>query len=158
MRSRKSRSTGFTVLEIVLVVGILGVLLGIGVVALRPPAIRSYTESIRALMQQARFEAIKLNRPVLVVWDEESREFQSSVATVGALCSPETVLVRAAASDYGNLQVGFPEGAVSLLWLPNGQARDCQSMGPFPTLIATVSDSSQSRDVRVSITGRVTIE
>ena len=157
MHSRKGRTLGFTLLELLLIIAILGTLLGVGYMSLRRPAIRTYTEEVRALMQQARHEAIKRNRPVLIEWSAVDAAFLSSTAEIGNLCSSDELLANASAADYGNLSVTFPEGAVSMLWLPNGQARDC-SLGSFPSLIATVSDGSTSRDILVSISGRVTIE
>lgn len=157
---KTQRIHGFTLLETLIVVALVGTLLGVGFVSFRRPAVRAFTNDVRALMQQARFDAVKRNRPVLVQWvagDDGDDAFQSSLATIGSLCTADQTLGSAGMADYGDLTVMFPSGQVALLWLPNGQARNC-TLGSFPSLIAEVTDGNVTQDIRVSVTGRVTIE
>src|SRR5690554_2039477 len=68
---------GFTALETVLVVAILGILLAVGFVAFRTPGPRHFANDLKAQLQEAKYEAVKRNAPVAVVWDSVGQTFQT---------------------------------------------------------------------------------
>lgn len=149
---------GFSLIELLIVLAVVGTLLAVGFVAVRPPASRVYANDVRALIQQARFEAVKLNVPVAIVWDVSDSSFVVGTGTVAAPCAIDTELSRASSSEYPRLTVdpGFEEGG-GLVWLPSGQARSCD-YGTYVETIAYVDDGRVEREITVSLTGRVTIE
>lgn len=150
--------TGFSILELLVVLVVLGVLLGIGVTVVRPPAATVYSNDVRALIQQARFEAIKRNVPVAIRWDAEGMGFVAGLGPVDDPCAIVDVVARAATDAYPRVVVdpGFPEGD-GLVWLPSGQARACD-YGTFVQTIAYVEDGRVEREITVTLTGRVTIQ
>ena len=70
MREHRSSQTGFTLVELVVVIAILALVVGLGAAALEKLLLRSKLESIaretQTLFQVARFEAIKRNQPAVV--------------------------------------------------------------------------------------------
>lgn len=154
--SPRSVRGGFTLIEALIALAIIGVLASIGFSSFREPGARLFANDVRALVQQARFEAIKQNVPVAVVWSVDTSEFRTVLGTVAAPCNEDTVLNRADSARYRNVSVNV-EIEDGLVWLPSGQARSC-SYGPFGEAIATVSDGNGSRQITVTLTGRVTIQ
>lgn len=156
---------GVSVLELVIVVAVLGILLSIGVVQLRQPAARLLANDLKGVIEQARFEAIKRNRPVAVLWDVdggrvESR-FDSASALVAASCDGDTRIVSRELSEYRGVQVDvampgdtFNRGVV---WLPTGQGRTCHGTPDIRTEIR-VSDGRGERLILVSVGGRVSVQ
>src|SRR5690606_33931420 len=69
---RTGHSRGVSVLEIILVVAVLGIMLAVGFPRLVTPAARMYANDVKAQLEQARYEAIKRNAPVAVVYDWRS--------------------------------------------------------------------------------------
>lgn len=149
---------GFTVIEALIGIAILAVLLGIGAMQLRTRSATAYARDLRSLVQQARFEAIKRNAPVAVIWNEEDSEFQTILGPQDRPCEDAEVLFIASPERYRQLEItpGFDDGD-GIVWLPSGQARACD-LGVFSEHIAVLSDGSVVRTVTVSLTGRVTIE
>ena len=147
---------GITLIEIIIAMSILGILLGIGAASFRPSESRLFANDVRALIQQARFEAVRRNEPVAVVWNEADAAFLTVRGSDAQPCQPTIVLNRATATTYRRVEVDieFDDG---LVWLPSGNARSC-SYGAFSDVIAIISDNYGSRTVTVTLTGRVSIE
>lgn len=136
----------------------IAILAGIGAMQVRGRSAISYANDLKSLVQQARFEAIKRNVPVAVVWNEGATEFQTVLGPDSTPCEDVDLLYAAGTTEYRDLEIepGF-ENADGVVWLPNGQARSC-SLGPFSEHIAVISDRTHTRTITVSLTGRVTIE
>lgn len=169
---------GVTLLEVVVVMSILGVLLSIGAAFYPSQEARAYANDVRALLMQGRYESVKRNQPIAVVWDQDSRSFTTIVSTpdegtervFSRPCEVGRVTGVAASSDYRRLTVAIeivalddddeevlPVGPIGVLWLPNGQARGCDyDILPGET-IATISDRSGVSTVTVSVAGRVVV-
>ena len=149
---------GFSIIELLIALSILGILLGIGAALVRTPSASLYANDIRALIQQARFEAVKLNRPVAIVWNEPLNSFVAGVGPLSDPCEFDAPIVTADSRAYARLTIdpgfGSDDG---LVWLPSGQARDC-AFGTFPQTIATINDGRLTQRVTVTLTGRVTIQ
>lgn len=163
--SRSSASSircysGITLVETIIVLAIISILVGIGASQMNGPGARTYSNDLRAAIQQARFEAIKRNVPIAVIWVEESSEFQTVQGDPDDPCvaGGEDVLVRTGFSEYRRVTVnpGFGDGE-GLVWLPSGHARSC-SFGPFTPTIAEIRDPGNELRLTVTLTGRVTIE
>ena len=156
-RARRTRG-GFSLLELLMALSVLGVLAAIGVAAFPPQGARAYANDLRALIQQARFEAVKRSVPVAVVWSASDGEFQTRRGSDATPCAGATLVARASPVEYRRVTVdpGFVDGEGGV-WLPSGQARSC-ALGPFSPTIATIRDDGASRVVTVTLTGRVTIQ
>src|SRR5690606_15290217 len=113
---------------------------------------------VRAIVQQARFEAVKRNVPVSVVWNAGNSEFRTVLGSSGTPCLEGSVLATASHQPYRGVTVSssFADGD-GVVWLPSGQARSC-GLGAFSPSIAQISDSSRSYTVTVTLTGRVIVD
>jgi len=149
---------GFSILEVLIVVAILGVVLGLGATMWRAPSSQVYASSLRNLVLQARFEAIRRNEPVVVAWDADVREFVVRASGGGAWCTDMgDELGRSNASDVGRLTVTTSvTGNGSLVWVPSGQARNC-SGASFAEDFADIDDGRTPRRVVIGAAGRVEI-
>lgn len=68
------RKQGFSLAEVLMALAILGILLSLGFSQLKPPAARALAGSVKTVIQQARFEAIKRNRAVTVIFHSDKVE------------------------------------------------------------------------------------
>ena len=147
-------------IELLIVLAVLGVLLAIGISRFGTNSARAYSNDVKAIVQQARFEAVKRNVPIAVVWNAGNSEFRTVLGDPSSPCAPVAngVLATASHQPYRGVVVSssFVDGD-GVVWLPSGQARSC-GLGPFTPSIATISDSGRSYSVTVTLTGRVTIE
>lgn len=152
-------ASGFTIFEVLIVVAILAIVLGIGVSWFRVSNPQVYASSLRNLILQARFEAIRANEPVVVSWEPTLQEFVARVAgDAQNWCSGTgREINRTNARDLGRLTVSSTvTGTGSLVWIPSGQARDCQR-GLFAEDVAEISDGRSQRTVVIGAAGRVEI-
>lgn len=153
------RQLAFTLLESLVVLAVLGVLAGIGFATTRPsPEVRA-ARAVRALLLQARAEAVWGGAPVAVVelpggagfvarrWDAVVHD-----------CSAGEALASVRLRDFPGVAVAEGLWSGGLYWLPSGSGRACSGggvisgtlllRGPFGT--ATVVVSSLGR-VRVEV-------
>lgn len=155
---------GFTLLELLIVIGIMGILMAVGIPMLRPPSAYLFATDLKAMIQQARFEAIKRNRPVAVVWNSSNQtyttrfdETNTTFANPGSACTSTgpMILNTKRASDYRNLSVATDMSGNGIVWLPTGLARGCSSgLGNSTT---TVNDGKKPFYVIISTAGRVRV-
>lgn len=163
---------GFTIIELLVVIAIVAIISGVGAALYPRQDARSYANDVRALLLQGRYEAIKLNQPVSVVWDEDIRAF---VTIVSRSDSDEDALERVFANPCSDgarvaeassvryrlesviVEVNEAPGALpGVLWLPTGQARGCD-FGVLDETIARVTDSRSQRTITISVAGRVEV-
>jgi prepilin-type N-terminal cleavage/methylation domain-containing protein len=150
---------GLTLLELLVVLSILGVGFSLSAVAVRPPAAQAYASSLRNLVLQARFEAIRRHEPVVVAWDAASAEFVVRVAGSTSWCQDMGIeLRRSNAADIGRLSITTTVvGNGSMVWIPSGQARNC-TRAAFSEDFADIDDGRVSRRVLIGAAGRVEIQ
>lgn len=149
---------GFTILELLIVLVMIGILAAIGASRFGTNSARAYTNDLQALFQQARFEAIKRNAPVAVIWSVTDRSFSTVYGNQAKPCDGTEVLMKAESIQYPRLNVttDFGDGE-GLVWLPSGQARSC-AFTVFAKTIANIQDEKQVRLLTVTLTGKVTVE
>src|SRR5690625_4991018 len=138
-RTHQVMIRGMTLIEVLIVLAVLAILLAIAIPNLRTPAVRLAGNSVQSFLQQARFDAIRLNGTVGVT--VESGDLISRQDS----CSGE-LLNRLDLSDYPSVTLL----GSSLLWNATGQVRNC-SGGPLSTdgVTFTMSDASCSVSVQV---------
>lgn len=148
MAGQRRTQPGLTIIEMLIVLAILGILLAIAIPNLRPPAAQLAANSVQAFVQQARFEAIRLNGEVGVTFENgrfTSRAGGCSGSVVRALDLLEYPQV---AASGGSFQ-----------WLHNGEARSCTGGAIGVNGVSwRVSDSRRETTVRVGPGGVVTVE
>lgn len=157
----RNKESGFTAVELLISVAIIGVLSAVAFVRINPPSSRLLANDVKAMVHQARYEAVKQNRPVAFFWDSASAQFQirqdSASSTVASTCAGNTVLTRKAVSDYPNTNVVVRVPTSGIVWLPTGQARTCTG-APMVNSVIQISDVKNTRVVNVTMGGKVTIE
>jgi len=149
---------GFTVVELLIALAIIGILSGVGAVALRAPASRLASEDFQALLQEARMEAIKRNRPINVSLDLDSgavsvlvSEQSSDISCKGS----QAEIGRLDLDEYRELDVATTMLDQQMLWLPNGRAQRCN--GGLMASTTTFSANGVAYAVEVSAAGQVRV-
>ena len=159
-------SYGFTLLELLVVIAIIGILVTVGWLNFRPPEARLFASGVQAQIQQARFEAIKRNRPVAVVWEGTKNAFVTQAdlsqitlaSTLFNMTLPCTgtglaVLKQNSTSEYR--QVSLASTFPGVVWLPNGFIRKCDNTAIAGSTSAAVKDSRSTIYVKVNPGGSV---
>jgi len=160
MRGPPFVQRGFTVIEMLIAVAIAGILLAVGFVNLQAPAARLFANDVKAQIEQARFEAIRRNAPVAVVWEAGAGRFatrlEPATPTVVAACGGSQVLQTRLPTEYRNVTVDASAWPGGVVWLPSGQGRTCTGAPAIGGDIA-ITDGRSTRVVEVSVGGRVSI-
>ena len=135
---------GFSLTEVLIALAILGILLSLGVSQLKPPAARTLAGSVKTTIQQARFEAIKRNRAVAVVFYGNRIETRVNKNSQDESCDEAAtqLLRKLDLNAYGSAKISQKASdalPVSLYWLPSGQARRCTGSRGFYAYTVAVS-------------------
>lgn len=146
-------------LELLLLVALLGII-SVGAFLFLPDDASRTAEDLARAFQQARFEAVKREVPVAVVWDDGLGAVRVWVNATDCLGSG--VLLRTLdLSDrrVESIAVGVPGGG--LIWLPSNFARDCGNNALF---VGTTTDEGIvvtgrriERNVEITAAGLVTV-
>lgn len=149
MRSRY----GFTLLEMLLVMTIMG-LLGVGVMsAARPAQAAGAARGVRALLLWARIEALLGGHAMAFRYDPGSRAFTVSSGR-GCGVGPVQRSLRLAEFPGVRLAADLRDG---LVWLPSGDGRSCGGAGVFNGAIV-LADARRNVRIVVARTGRIRVE
>lgn len=162
-RSTSFRRAGFSMLEVLLAVAILAILsTGLAVFG-GSSSVRLYSDDIQSLLQQARLESIKRNRPVAVTWDSATQAFSTRYmpspgsSTIASACGGTAVVTSRAAGTYKNLTVATTLPGNGVVWLPNTLLATCGG-AMTGTETITISDARQSVIISISTAGQVSIK
>lgn len=158
MGKRYSRH-GFTVVEMLIALAIIGVLAGIGAVAFREPPARLAANSYQSFLQNARHLAISTNRPVLLEADADARAVTMLISDTSANVNcPAFTQERGVfdASEYRRVTFESDMPDSRMLWLPNGRPLRCG--GGITESTMSFSDGNRMVDVHVSAAGQVRVE
>jgi prepilin-type N-terminal cleavage/methylation domain-containing protein len=149
---------GTTLLELLVVLGLFGILSSLGALSLRPPPARLAANAVQAVVQQARFDAIRANRPMVVAIDGGTQSVRVSSSTDAATvaCGSAT-LIRTVPFAEG-IRVTVDASAFPIVWLPSGQPRSCDGTPiPLAGVSLGVSDGYRSLTVNVGAGGEVAV-
>ena len=117
---------GVSIVEIMMVVAIMGILAGILSSSLRTPSATIFANDLQATILQGRFEAIKRNAAVAVIWSSTSNAFEMHANTgAGVSCTFTGSPIKAVSpGDYKSLSVKTG-ASFGILWIPSGIPRSC---------------------------------
>jgi prepilin-type N-terminal cleavage/methylation domain-containing protein len=148
---------GFSLLELIVVMAMIGILATLAGFYLRPPAHVVAANDLQALFQQARVEAVTRNRAVAVTFQGATGTFEVLANTTGGAvsCSTGTSTVRTLAlSEYPRVTATVTIPSDGFLWLPNGLVSAC-STGSLPSANVEFVHNGQTARVVVTPAGRV---
>lgn len=156
-RTVRTKLAGLTLVEMLIAVGIFGVLIAIAAPSLRAPSSRLVANSVQATVQQARFEAIKRNRPVVVeLASDGSGVLLSTTLNAGSVtCGGLEQIRKVDITEHG--RVDLTSQHFPFIWLPNGQPRACggAALTAEPTISAV--DARGTFVVAVGVGGEVAV-
>ena len=153
---RSPRGAGVTVLELVVTLAVLSALLAVGAARVLPATSRVAASSVQSAVVQARFQALKLNRPVVVELDPEA-----GVVTAWPSKLAGSIDCGAAAPAFRRLDLAsFPGVSMNasvrrFVWLPSGQLRGCSGEWVGDSVVIDLRDSRRAHQVTVSPGGEV---
>lgn len=161
----KKVQVGFTLLELLIVIAIMGILLALGVPMLRPPSSYLFANDLKAMIQQGRYEAIKRNTPVAVVWNGANKSYMTrfdenntTFSSFETLCMSEGANIKTIntkrASDYRSVSVSTNFAQDGIVWLPTGLAKSCNG-GAIDNGTVTINDGRKPYYVIISRASRV---
>lgn len=160
--AKKHFNHGFSILELLVTLAVLGILLSVSVVSLNPPNTRVFADELKAMIAQSRYEAVKRNRPVAFFWNAEEQafttRFDANSSQVSAACAGDDFLVTRSPTEYRNMTVttrNLPTNGI--VWLPTGQGRTCGG-APMTGSEIELADGNGVRVVDISIGGKVSIQ
>ncbi len=152
---------GFSTIELLIAIAILGTLMAMVYPLLRPPEARLMANEVKAMLQQARYESIKRNQPVAFVWFPDRQVFEtrynSAAATATTACAGDSTISTKAVSEYRDLSVTVNMPTNGIVWLPTGQGRSCTG-GPMVSGDIAVHSGSTRLKVVATMGGKVSIE
>lgn len=157
-RCSASRRSGVTLVELLIALGIFGILSSLGALGLRSPPARLAANAVQAAVQQARFEAIRANRPMVVAIDVGTRTVRVSSATDAATvaCGSATLVRTVPYAEDSRATVDA--GSFPIVWLPSGQPRSCDGTPVTLAGVAVgVSDGYRNLTVNVGAGGEVVV-
>lgn len=153
------RQQGFTLTEMLVILAVLGIALATSISFLQMPSSRLYANDIKSMIQQARFESIKRNVAVAVVWSDTAQAFEMRVNQGNdQSCTAVNRIKSQPLSEYRNLTLDSDDlPGNGLVWLPNGQVRNCNN-GLMDDNEITVSDKRTTIQVVLSRAGKVSLQ
>lgn len=154
---RRFRGAGFTLLEVVVALAVMGLLATGGARLLRPHAALRAAEAARAFLLWARLEAIWTGHAVAVVPSPRAGlDARSGDAGDVASACEGPALKRLQLRRFGSVRVTEPLRA-GIVWLPSGGARSCEGGGVISGSML-LADRGRRAAVVVSSLGRVRVE
>jgi len=161
VRITDRRRGGFSLVELLIVLGIVGILGAIGVARIASPDARLFANDLRGVLEQARYEAVRRQTPVAFAWNGTAFvtrvQANTSITTFDTtICTTGTVLRTKATTDYRNITVTGGLVTSGIVWMPNGLVRTCGGLAVASTVATTVGDGRSTVVVNVFPAGAVT--
>jgi len=155
---RSAHTRGFTLVEALLVLAVLGVLAGLGVVTARPALEMRAARAVRALLLHARVEAMWTGAPVAVVELPGGAGLAARASGAVPVCdSGGRTLATVRLRDFPGVTLARGLRSGGLYWLPSGSGRDCDGGGVISGTLE-LRGPFGSAAVVVSSLGRVRVE
>jgi len=117
-------------------------------------------DAVLGVVQQARFDAIKTNRPIVIVLDAAAGEVAVRRATTsGAIDCSAGATQPVRTLSLGEYRAVSLSGSVeAFVWLPSGQPRECTGGRLASTVEMTLSSGDSTRTVAVTGGGEVVLQ
>lgn len=156
---RRVRLQGFTLIEVLVCLAVLGSVAGIGLAFARPATDMRAAAAIKSLILWARAEALWHGVSVAVHELPLGAGFEvRRLAGGGSDCEAGEVIGRSLMTEHPGVRIGTGFGdRGGLVWLPTGSGRACSGGGVISATVVVLSRSGTSRVV-ISSLGRVRIE
>lgn len=156
------RQRGFTLIETLVALVIVGILLGMAGFMLRVPSAQLLANDVQSAIRQARLQAIKHNRPVAVIWDGATQQFTTrkapdSTNTGTGACNSTDIIARKSVSEYSGNPVVNTNISNGLVWLPSGLLSTCNGI-PNASMSITITARNVTRQLSISTAGEVSIQ
>jgi prepilin-type N-terminal cleavage/methylation domain-containing protein len=162
-RSPERRRAGVSLIEIIVVIAIIGILASLGFARINAPDARLFANDVKALLEQARYEAVRQHTPIAVVWTGAAFETRRQPPTTasgagfdGTTCTAPNINIRTYnATSYRGITVsgGLVDGGI--VWLPSGLIRTCTGADLSGALTTTIFDGRTTHTVVISPAGAV---
>jgi prepilin-type N-terminal cleavage/methylation domain-containing protein len=156
---RRLRTHGFTLIEVLVVLAVLGSVAGIGLTFARPASDMRAAVALRSVLLWARAEALWQGASVAVRELPLGLGYEARRLEPGAdACDSGEVIGRLLLAEHPGVRIAAGLGArEGLLWLPTGGGRSCDGGGVISATIVLRSPLGATRVV-VSSLGRVRVE
>lgn len=160
MRTKK----GFSLIELIVTIAIAGIGLSLISTLSSPSQKQLLANDIKAMVQQARFESIKRNVAVAVVWDDNAGNlFMYANTANNTNCSGSNLSLIGTKylSDYRHVSVSSNLGGSpnkGIIWLPTSTLKDCSNNLVNGTFTVTDTKRDNSTTVTVSQGGKVVVQ
>ena len=150
-----NHTRGVTLFEVLLSLSIVTVLLGITDFALKTPSTHLYSNDLKAMLQQARFEAIKRSAAVSVNWEEDKKAFVMRANAHNAVNCNGTIIKNKALNEYADLSYSA-SSFHGIVWLPTGLPRSCNGLLTPATL--HFSNGRTNHSLTINSVGKVSLK
>ncbi|HEX7001732.1 MAG TPA: prepilin-type N-terminal cleavage/methylation domain-containing protein [Trueperaceae bacterium] len=150
-------AAGFTLVETLVALAMLGVVLAIGFFTLRPSLEMRAARAMRALLLQARTQAIWSGLSVAVVETAGGSAFVAREFDPASACSDGRVLATLRLRDFPGVRLSDGLRAGGIYWLPSGGGRSCAGGGVISDTVLLQGPRGGAAVV-VSSLGRVRLE
>jgi prepilin-type N-terminal cleavage/methylation domain-containing protein len=164
-RRRRGDSSGFTLVEFLVVLAVIAILAAIGVARINAPDARLFSNDLRAALEQARYEAVRRHTPIAFTGGATgfaTREPTGALDTVtkvfeSGICTSGTPLRIKGLTDYRGITVTGGLSSTGVVWLPSGLPRACDGSDLPTALTTTIGDGRSTYRVILSGAGAVEV-
>ena len=157
-RSRSwTKTTGFSLIEVLVVIAIVGFLVTLIVQQAKPPFVTVFANDLAAVIQQSRYEAVQRNTGVAVVHVANQGFEVRTIPGNNASCVATNYQVLRSLKFAGRGSVNVTMNKSGIIWLPNGLILACDGTQPFVN-INVFDNSGKTRVLTINSIGRVEIQ